>query len=711
MCNYAWAVTTNQAKFHFLKKSLQTADNIRTEQNFSYTRPDNPNSIMIDKSPSRTHTYLWAIIALTLLAAFLRYWQIASLAPEAWFDEVWFAVRARELLQDPQWIVFYRTPWGGGNALMVVLTAFSQLLGFVQTSTSRMVSAFWGVVSIPLAYRCFVELFHHSAFSSADRKRLAVLASGLLAILLHWVIISRVGTEPSLAPAVALFAVWMLKSVQRKPSQWWRTVFAGLALGISQYNGPHARFVLVLVSCFAFLDLLTLSGHTRWQYLKNLALGILAGMLAITPLAVFFWQEPQWLVARVAQVSSGPLNSLAYFLANLWGILRSFTFYGRFDPLMNYQNRPTWDLLQSIGFWVGHGWAVWNLRRQRVARELLIWEMLMVIPSLLTSDAPNLQRMINSAVGSAGLVAVGWWVAVQWILARWGKLTWRKPLLASLFALSTAHTLVTLFVLFPHQPEMDSDYIAAPVRAAKLLLARAQAGERSLAEIIPEADDIISFEYLLPADKADKTGVERLDFRQCFPTPADSPTRTSYILRHKRSADALAFLQAHYPTAHFSFLDFWQEAGALVEIPAHAPAPTPAVSVSAQFADGLRLVGYEWSGGHIPAGEPLLLTLWWRVDAPPSRDYVRFVHLGDSAVLAQNDGAPCQGLLPMTHWQTGDLIRDGFALVIPPETPAGNYPLSVGWYAYPELTNLPLLEGTALAGQRAKIADLVVEGR
>ncbi len=65
----------------------------------------------------------------------------------------------------------------------------------------------------------------------------------------------------------------------------------------------------------------------------------------------------------------------------------------------------------------------------------------------------------------------------------------------------------------------------------------------------------------------------------------------------------------------------------------------------------------------------------------------------------------------MTHWQTGDLIRDGFALVIPPETPAGNYPLSVGWYAYPELTNLPLLEGTALAGQRAKIADLVVEGR
>ncbi|MEK6574209.1 MAG: hypothetical protein AABZ58_07840, partial [Chloroflexota bacterium] len=98
------------------------------------------------------------VVAATLLAAFVRFFQLSSLAPEAWFDEVWFALRARELIQHPAFTVFYRTPWGGGNALMVYLTAAAQLLGFTGISSSRIASAALGLIAVPLAYACFDEV-------------------------------------------------------------------------------------------------------------------------------------------------------------------------------------------------------------------------------------------------------------------------------------------------------------------------------------------------------------------------------------------------------------------------------------------------------------------------------------------------------------------------------------------------------------------------
>src|SRR5688500_11274417 len=78
---------------------------------------------------TRTKPALWILTAATFYAAVMRFVRLDTLAPAAWFDEVWFALRARDLLQTGALHVFYPTEFGGANAGLVYLTALVQALG------------------------------------------------------------------------------------------------------------------------------------------------------------------------------------------------------------------------------------------------------------------------------------------------------------------------------------------------------------------------------------------------------------------------------------------------------------------------------------------------------------------------------------------------------------------------------------------------------
>jgi hypothetical protein len=121
------------------------------------------------------------------------------------------------------------------------------------------------------------------------------------------------------------------------------------------------------------------------------------------------------------------------------------------------------------------------------------------------------------------------------------------------------------------------------------------------------------------------------------------------------------------------------------------------------------LIGYEWSGDSIQAGQSLFITLWWRADKDLDTDYTSFIHVGADTVVAQRDGQPCQGLFPTSHWRKGDLIRDSFAITIPPEVTPGQYPLAVGWYTFPDFVRQKLLEADQpLPDDRAIIGTITV---
>jgi hypothetical protein len=59
-----------------------------------------------------------------------------------------------------------------------------------------------------------------------------------------------------------------------------------------------------------------------------------------------------------------------------------------------------------------------------------------------------------------------------------------------------------------------------------------------------------------------------------------------------------------------------------------------------------------------------LLTLTWQANTPIRNDFAIFVHIRrNGVVVAQHDGSPAQGLLPMPFWQSGDIIYDEHPII------------------------------------------------
>jgi hypothetical protein len=104
--------------------------------------------------------------------------------------------------------------------------------------------------------------------------------------------------------------------------------------------------------------------------------------------------------------------------------------------------------------------------------------------------------------------------------------------------------------------------------------------------------------------------------------------------------------------------------------------------VGAIFEGGVELVAAGVLDDPRP-GEPLRLAFDWRVAERMDDSLVMFVHLvrGGSHLVAQRDAVPGNGLFPVESWEPGEVVRDQFALQLPPELPPGEYEIQVGVYS------------------------------
>ena len=112
-----------------------------------------------------------------------------------------------------------------------------------------------------------------------------------------------------------------------------------------------------------------------------------------------------------------------------------------------------------------------------------------------------------------------------------------------------------------------------------------------------------------------------------------------------------------------------------------APAEGNLEPVGAVFEGSVELV----AGGVLDdpqPGTPVRMAFDWRIQEPVSDSLVMFVHVLRDGVelVAQRDAIPGNGLWPVTEWQPGEVVRDQFALLLPPTLPAGEYEIQVGLY-------------------------------
>lgn len=658
--------------------------------------------------------WLWLTTIAILLGTLARFYRVATLPPQAWVDEAWYNLRARDLLQTGQFHVFYKTFWGGMQPLLVDLTAMVQAMGLQSLVASRVVAAWAGVITLPLTVACLNEVWRTEQWSRHRRRITAALAALVLSTLVFSVISSRIGYAPALIPPLVAFYVWQIRYAIRT-HRWLSWIWAGSALGLAQYVNLNGRFFVLFAILLALHDLCTNRGQSRRLMLRGLCLAAATSIIVASPLIIFFVQEPVWLLARAQDITLGASRGAAWLITNTGHIAASFSLVGDFNPRQNIPGRPILDALQSLGFWIGIVWVVLRFKKSAAARLLLIWLTAMTTSSLITDDAPQFERMIGIAVPVAGFVAVGWYALYDWIsnqpVIQRLRLQGALGAATGLFiATSVSGGLYAYFIQYPSTPGLAEAFTHTPVDLAMDLIDRAKS-EKVYVERISEAEDIYAFDYLFPG-----TGVTRLDFRQCLPLVNNQATRTTYVVLSDRDPTTVSQLATLYPQATNTVLK--PEVASLlgkttlIEIP---PNTSPALQVhtsQATFASGLSLIGYDWNGPTVKAGESVFLSLYWGIGAVIPADVTRFVHIVSETgeeLVAQHDGQPCQGLYPVSQWATHVIIPDGFAITLPADTMPGLYNVIIGWYSYPSLDRLPLtFADSPLGDNRAVIGTLDV---
>jgi len=110
------------------------------------------------------------------------------------------------------------------------------------------------------------------------------------------------------------------------------------------------------------------------------------------------------------------------------------------------------------------------------------------------------------------------------------------------------------------------------------------------------------------------------------------------------------------------------------------------------FGEIVQLTGFTIDQPTISPGQPIQLSLYWRVIATPKLDYTIFVHLLDenNNLVTGNDTQPVNGQYPTTIWTPSERILDTHTLSTPENLTPGQYRLAIGLYHQPTSKRLLL---------------------
>ena len=141
-------------------------------------------------------------------------------------------------------------------------------------------------------------------------------------------------------------------------------------------------------------------------------------------------------------------------------------------------------------------------------------------------------------------------------------------------------------------------------------------------------------------------------------------------------------------------------------------APSPGHPRNVTLGESVRLLGHDLSSAAAGPGDTVKVTLYWECLTPMETGYSVFVHLlgPDGKIYGQQDSVPWGGRLPTTHWVTGEVITDEYAVPVSQDAPAGAYTLLVGMYDLQTGMRLAAVDGdgTLLANNSVSLGQVTI---
>ena len=108
----------------------------------------------------------------------------------------------------------------------------------------------------------------------------------------------------------------------------------------------------------------------------------------------------------------------------------------------------------------------------------------------------------------------------------------------------------------------------------------------------------------------------------------------------------------------------------------------PQFPVNEEFAEPVRITGYNVDSRRIPIDTPLRFGLYLEAEQPITGNYQIFTHLvaADGTLIAQADHIAGADSYPTSLWRPGNLFYNRFEIPLPAGTPPGEYQVMIGLY-------------------------------
>jgi len=428
-----------------------------------------------------------AIIAILLLAAFLRLYQLPALPPGLNFDEAGNGAAALDISQGVP-----RLWWqiGGGKEplwpyLLAVTTAW---LGNIPLAL-RLPAALTGLLTVAAVYPLTVTMFRTAASRQARLiALLAMLALALSAWHLHF---SRLGFRAILLPLLSTLAfyffwrgMWQCPASGLTDRPATRPIFINLlltalflALGIYSYLA--GRLLPLIPLLFGGLFWLTKKQRTHARcfslFYANL---VFLTFVFLLPLVLYFLVNPADLLARTGTVSIfNPAWNQGDLAGTAWRTLMATlgTFVGArgdANPLVNLPGAPVIPLWLASFWLLGGLVSLFRTLRRRPDTPspytfVLLWWLAMLMPAVLAPEgAPHHLRLLGTIVPTYILLGLGLVTAANFV-ARKLKQPALRPLLAiGYLLLLLPQTVTGYFVRWPAAADFTLPFDLYAVRLA-----------------------------------------------------------------------------------------------------------------------------------------------------------------------------------------------------------------------------------------------------
>jgi 4-amino-4-deoxy-L-arabinose transferase-like glycosyltransferase len=342
-----------------------------------------------------------AVLAVTLLAAFFRFFRLHSLPAEMGLDPPYIYLGSQAILAGDRPIFVTLFP-GQESGFFYLVAAMSRFLG-LSFFTLKATSALIGTLTVPALYLLGRRLINGTV---------ALAAAVLLAVNRWHVLMSRTGLRPVLMPMLVVVLLWALARALRS-GQRRDFAYVGLVLGLGAfaYTGALSMplFVGLAVALYGtllmHLDLKRIAGR--------LGLSLLVMIVVITPLLRYAMTPDNAYLTRFerrvtgqAELEVAPAERV---LENAVRTVGAFNWRGDNVYAFNLPQKRQLGWVSGSFFVLGLVYALSQIRRGPYLM-LLLALLAALLPTFITfshpQEVPNAGRLIGAVVPACLLAAL-----------------------------------------------------------------------------------------------------------------------------------------------------------------------------------------------------------------------------------------------------------------------------------------------------------------